>query len=236
MKGKITYILFSAVLLSGLTVFAGPEKEEKRDIDEFSSLSLGIVANVLIYQGSKTELTIIGDPSTIEHIETRVVGGVLKIRYDKSWSFWDKYDKVKIILSSPAWEGISVSGSGVVKNANKIKESNIDLSVSGSGMIKLDGLTCTEVNTRVSGSGDINIAGTEQADLMTVSISGSGDVDALGLTVDKVKVRISGSGDASVSAVSRLDVSISGSGDVDYLGDAIVDARISGSGDVRKKD
>ncbi len=236
-KGKVSILLvflFSGLL--ALPAIGGSDKEEKRKVESFNELGLAISADVLIYQSDKTELTIIGSPSVIEHIETEVLGGELRIRYDKNWLFRNRYDRVKIILSSPSWEIISVSGSGTVKNANNIKETEIELAVSGSGLIKLNGLISSEILARISGSGDIFVAGTKTAGKLGIHISGSGDVNASGLETENVSVKISGSGDASVNVKERLEVSISGSGDVDYYGDAIVDARISGSGDVNKKD
>ena len=235
MKGKMIAFVVLTTFLAGINSFAAPDKEDKRNVGKFDALALSVSADVEVSQGSKTELILVGDPATLEHIVTVVEGGKLKIKYDtRRWP--SKYQKVKISISSPDWEEIGVSGSGTIKNLTLIQGSELGLAVSGSGMIDLDQLVFDDVSARISGSGDIQIAGSKVADNLRRAISGSGDVDASELKVQKAVVKISGSGDASVYAESRLEVSVSGSGDVSYYGNATVDARISGSGNVRKRD
>ena len=235
MKGKMITFLFLTTFMAGLNSYAAPDKEENRNVGKFNELALSISADVEISQGSKTELILTGDPATLEHIITVVEGGKLKIKYDtRRWP--SKYQKVKISISSPDWNEISVSGSGTIKNVTLIQGDELDLAVSGSGLIKLDQLGYDNVSARISGSGDIQIAGSKVAGNLRIAISGSGDVDASEFKVKKAVVKISGSGDAVVYAESRLEVSVSGSGDVSYYGNAIVDARISGSGNVKKRD
>ncbi len=235
MKGKMIAFLVLTAFLAGINSYASADKEEKRNVGKFSALGLAISADVEISQGTKTELILVGDPATLEHIVTVVEGGKLKIKYDtRRWP--SKYQKVKISISSPNWDEMSVSGSGTIRNLTLIQGSELGLSVSGSGMIDLDELVFDDVSARISGSGDIQIAGSKVAGNLRIAISGSGDVDASDFKVEKAVVKISGSGDASVYAESRLEVSVSGSGDVSYYGNATVDARISGSGNVKKRD
>jgi len=235
MKGKMIAFFVLATFLTGLSSYAAPDNEEKRNVGKFNALALSILADVEISQGSKTELILVGDPATLEHIITVVEGGKLKIKYDtRRWP--SKYQKVKISISSPDWDEIAVSGSGTIRNVTLIQGSELDLAMSGSGTINLDQLVFDNISTRISGSGDIQISGSKVADNLRIAISGSGDVDASEFKVEKVIVKISGSGDASVYAESKLEVSVSGSGDVSYYGNASVDARISGSGNVRKRD
>lgn len=233
MKGKIVTFFIATAFLVGLNSYAAPDKEEKRNVGKFNALGLSISADVEISQGSKTELILVGDPATLKHIKTVVEGGKLRIKYDTRWP--SRFDKVKISITSPDWEEIAVAGSGTVRNVTPIQESELNLAVSGSGLIKLDQLVSDDVSAKISGSGDIQISGSKLASNLKVAISGSGDVDASEFKVKKAVVRISGSGDASVYAESRLEVSISGSGDVSYYGNATVDARISGTGNVRKR-
>ncbi len=235
MRGKIFITSILIVLFSsGFRVLGSNDEKETRNVGTFSSLSLSIAAEVFITQDSKTEVVIVGDPKTIEHIETTVTKETLKIKYDTKWSV--RFKKVKIYVSNPDWEGIYVSGSGNIFNKSTISSPEIDLAVSGSGNINLDDLKSEEVEARISGSGDINLTGDKKASSLGISISGSGNVTADRFRTDNVSVRISGSGDAQVYAESALEISISGSGNVTYKGQAVIDARVSGSGKVRKYD
>ncbi|MCD6597476.1 MAG: DUF2807 domain-containing protein [Bacteroidales bacterium] len=232
MKIKFIYSAIVLVILaSSINVYGVSEKKETRKVASFSELGLSILADVYISQGNKTELIIEGDENTIEHIETKISGGKLKITYDtrNSW----KYKKVKIYISSPNWEGIYMAGSGNITNQTAIEGEQMDIAVSGSGDITIDDLKAVKIGIRISGSGDISLKGSDKTESLEVSISGSGDVDVSGIFTDKAKVRISGSGGAKVYAETDLEVSISGSGSVYYKGNALIDARISGSGKVK---
>ncbi len=232
MKMKFIYpVIVLVIFANSINIYGVSEKKETRKVASFSELGLSISADVYISQGNKTELIIEGDGNTIEHIETEVSGGKLKIKYDTR-NTW-KYKKVKIYISSPNWEGIYVAGSGNITNQTAIEGKQMEIAVSGSGDINIDDLKATKIGIRVSGSGDISLKGRDKTESMEVSISGSGDVDASGIFVDKVNVRISGSGGARVYAETDIKVSISGSGSIYYKGNALIDARISGSGKVK---
>jgi hypothetical protein len=220
------------ILAGSMNIYGAIQNKETRNVTSFSELGLSISADVYISQGNKTELIIEGDAKTLKHIETKISGDVLKIKYD-SWNSW-KYKKVKIYITSPNWEGIYLSGSGSITNKTVLNGKKMSISVSGSGIISVDQLSMKQVQVRVSGSGDVKLGGKDKADLMSISISGSGDVDASGIPVEEANVRISGSGGAKVFTEGDLKVSISGSGNVYYKGSALIDARISGSGKVKK--
>jgi len=209
---------------------AAPQKEE-RQIKSFTKVSLSISADVYLTQGNKTELILEGDAETLQHIETEVENGTLKIKYDK-WRMQNT-KKVVIHLSSANYEGLYVAGSGDITAQTQISGNMMNLAVSGSGSINIKSLQTDQIEAKISGSGDINLGGSKMASSMEIAISGSGDIDVSSLQIEDVSVSISGSGGARVHAVSKLKVQISGSGNVHYSGDAQIDARISGSGKVK---
>ncbi len=232
-KKSIGIVLVFFILASGsVNVFGAGQNKETRNVNAFSELGLSVLADVYISQGNKTEITIEGDANAIEHIETKVSGDKLKIKYD-SWKTFG-YKRVKIYISSPNWNGIYLSGSGNIRNKTAMESKELDISVSGSGNVSMDQLSVEQFEIRISGSGDINLRSSKKGDSMNIAISGSGDIDATGVPVDKAEVRISGSGRAKLFVESELDASISGSGSVYYKGNAIIDARTSGSGKVKK--
>ena len=231
MKKPLVKLLTIALIILGTFSWASAQNRETRDIGDFKELSLGISAELVLSQDNKTSLVIEGDPSTIEHIETEISGGRLKIKYDK-WS-WKNYKKVVIYLSTPSIEGIAVSGSGHIVAKTSIESGDMNLAVSGSGKIQIKDLQADKISAKISGSGDIYVASTKMSQALSCSISGSGDIDATGLEAGSVTVRISGSGGARVYASENLEASVSGSGDVYYKGNPQVNARVSGSGKVR---
>ena len=102
--------------------------------------------------------------------------------------------------------------------------------VSGSGAIKIDGLTGGKTEVGISGSGSLSARGS--LDKLDLTISGSGKADIPDLTVEDAKISISGSGKVKINARQSLDAKISGSGDVRYLGTPKITTKISGSGSI----
>jgi hypothetical protein len=222
------FLTFLFFVTAGLT--ATPARED-RQVKSFTKVSLSVSAEVYLTQDNKTSLTLEGDPETIEHIETYVDNGTLKIKYDQ-WRMRN-YKKVVIRISAPEYEGLYVAGSGDMIARDGIAGDGMDLALSGSGRIHIASLKVGRIEASISGSGDIELGGDDSASSLDVSISGSGSFDASDLPVGNISLRISGSGNARVYATGTLEARISGSGDVYYKGDAQIDARISGSGKVR---
>jgi len=202
---------------------------EVRQVKDFHAIDISTSGEVELRVDSVYHLEVSCEESVIDFLETISDNGVLKIHFDR-----DVYDvdNLKIIVSAPAWDGIDIHGSADVNAPDAISGNNLDLSVSGSGDIKIFKVDFDKIKTRVTGSGDIDITGA--ADDLDCSITGSGGLDALNCPVLTAKVNISGSGDARLDVSETLDVTITGSGDVEYRGDAQVTSNISGSGKVRK--
>jgi len=229
---KLFFVFVGILVFQGNPIFAISDKKETRDVPSFEEVGISISADVYISQGKETTLVLEGDSYSLEHIQTNVQDGKLKIKYS-TWK-WNKYHKVKIYITSPEWRGIYVSGSGKVINESPLESNRLILNLSGSGTIQLDRLNVGKTEARVSGSGDIQVSGVQKCQFLQVAVSGSGNVNALNMKTDEVDVKVSGSGTVKVFAEENLKVLVAGSGDVYYKGSGRVDARVSGSGKVRK--
>ena len=230
---SLKFILLSTIaflLLTSVKLFSQTEVE--REVDQFSSIDMRISGNLYLSQGDQTKLVIKGDPGDIEDLQTYVKSDRLVIRFD-SWKI--KYDKLDIYVTTPAVNGIEVSGSGNVEAQTAIQSDDLKLEVSGSGEITIQELNAPEVDVEISGSGEVKLAGSEFTREMEIEISGSGDVEAFGLQIKKCAAEITGSGEAEVFVTEKLVVEISGSGDVYYKGSPQIDADITGSGKVKSK-
>ena len=87
------------------------------------------------------------------------------------------------------------------------------------------------VDVSVSGSGNIRLSGSSNE--LSARISGSGNADCAELIANDVTAHISGSGNVKVFANTSIDASISGSGNIYYKGAAKdVKSHKSGSGKV----
>lgn len=121
--------------------------------------------------------------------------------------------------------GSAGCGSWTVGNV----EQSADLSVAGSGGVRMGSSRSLKVS--IGGSGSVNARQTED---LNIAIGGSGNVQLAHLS-GPARVRIAGSGDVRISEgrADNLDVSIAGSGDTRFDGIAHnVKVSIAGSGDV----
>ncbi|NDW19088.1 DUF2807 domain-containing protein [Dysgonomonas sp. 216] len=128
---------------------------------------------------------------------------------------------------------IRLLGSGSVTVEKKLKIESLDISLNGSGDVKINNIDCRSVKTSLNGSGDVDLSGNTldfQADL-----NGSGDISAYALKARNAICRVKGSGDIEVYAEENLNAEVRGSGDISYKGNPSVAKTIKGSGDISKK-
>jgi hypothetical protein len=251
---KHVFLAVLALLMSPALLLA--QARVTRNVDNFNKISFRVPGTVYLKQGSPQKVELEGDQDILKEIETEVEGTRLVIGKEGKWFNWDWNDdsKIKVYITVPNIEGVSVSGSGTVQGQNKITANDLDLNVSGSGSLLLDIDASGSVEGDVSGSGEINlkgkcksfdsdVSGSGKVDLsLTVmntadfSVSGSGKIEADG-TASDVKATISGSGKvlAANMETNRCEVRISGSGDVEINVKNELDANISGSGTVGYK-
>jgi len=211
--------------------FESMAQKEKRQVDGFDEVSMGISGDLHLKQGSTISLELEGDSDDLEDVITEVKNGTLVIKYknNKGWSFGR--DRVTIYLTMPEVSSVSLGGSGKIIGENTIESDDLYLSVSGSGRIEMK-LEVDDLTQKISGSGNIEVSGS--ADRAEISISGSGNLDALDLEVDEYEVKISGSGKCKINVGDSLEANISGSGSVYYKGDPDrIRSNVSGSGKVK---
>jgi len=233
------------------SVFA--QTKETRNVGTFTKISFRVPGKLYLRQGSPQKVEIQGKKSILDEIETDVDGSRLVIEKEGKWMDWNwsAGDEVTVWITVKDIEALSVSGSGDLIGETKIIANNLDLSVSGSGNLKVEAEASGDMEADVSGSGDLEVTGkcrnynsdvsgsgkvimvmniAEDADF---GISGSGKIEASG-RANTVKTSISGSGKvlAANLETNSCNIRISGSGDVQINVKNEIDAVISGSGSV----
>jgi hypothetical protein len=218
------------VLFSCATnVLTGQTVKETRDLPAFTGISLAFSGNVYVTQGSPQKVEIEADKSTMEIIQSEVDGSTLVLKTKDG--HWRDLGVIKVTITIPDISELSVSGSGDLICASRIKTNEIELHISGSGSVKMSELEANEISAEITGSGDIALTGTSNTESeMDVTITGSGSFKAEGLAVGEASVRITGSGSATVHALKELETNITGSGSVYYKGNPMVNANATGSG------
>jgi hypothetical protein len=255
MKTKIS----TALLIFVLSISAAiAQTKETRDVSTFTKISFRVSGKLYLRQGSPQKVEIEGKKDALEKIEVEVESGRLIIKREGNgwmdWNWGDDDDKVNVYVTVKDIEGLSVSGSGDLIGQGKITSSDLDLNVSGSGLLQLEAAVSGDLEADVSGSGEIvlkgscrnydsDVSGSGRIDLDVVisekasfGVSGSGKIQASG-TANEVKTNISGSGKvlAANLETNKCEVRISGSGDVEINVKSELDANISGSGSVSYK-
>ena len=210
----------------------GDTVTEERIHTGFTDVSLEIGADLYIEQGEEYSVEIETSENLLEIIKTDVHGSTLEIDLKKGKCIRGDYE-IKIYITLPSLEEVSISGSGDVYVKNKMIADKLDISISGSGNFELDSLYVNELEASISGSGDLMLTSLDTAYSQEIRISGSGEIRAINMPVLNSEINISGSGHCEVHAIDRLDIAISGSGDVYYKGNPIIDQHISGSGSIR---
>jgi hypothetical protein len=103
--------------------------------------------------------------------------------------------------------------------------------LSGSGVVVVEGLHAGRFVVDVPGSGVLSVSG--KADRLTATLGGSGDVQLQDLVAHDATVLVAGSGRLLVQATGALDAKVSGVGAIVYTGNPTsITQRITGTGSI----
>ena len=196
------------------------------DLDDFSEINLDIAADVFLTQGDEQEVVVEGKQNIIDELNLNVSSGEWDISGDRCFR---NVGNMKIFITIPNIEAISIHGSGDIRSENTIVSDYLDLNISGSGDLDL-AVDSESINCHVSGSGNVYLDGATSD--FDYKMSGSGDLNAFDMEAQTMSIKISGSGDADVRVSEYLKIRIAGSGDIHYKGHPELDINISGSGHV----
>ena len=202
---------------------------QDREVGNFSGVKINCSTDVFIKQGSKTHVVVKADENLLEMIETKVVGGVLKIDIDGSIS---KSRQMDVYVTVKNLDEVQINGSGDVESENTISGIDLEIGINGSGDVDLD-LDMKNVSTSINGSGDVELSGVNGD--FVLKISGSGGFDGDNLRLNLCDISIYGSGNVELSgSANSVEVVQSASGDVNLynLKAQNVSVRGGGSGDM----
>lgn len=220
--------------LGGVSYGADPDRvtgsdqlvHQPRTISGARAIELRGPIDVIVKQGPVEKLTLHTDENIAPLIETTVQEGVLRIGVRPGASFRTAHAIVATV-EVPHLDSLKTLDSGDVTCAEFDTEL-LQITVRGSGGVRIDALRAGTVAVLLQGSGDVHLSGT--AAEQGYVVEGSGGVDADELAGREVAVRVAGSGDVKVWASEILSVDISGSGDVRYHGQPAVTKTLRGSG------
>ncbi len=230
---KITTILIAAIAILGISCKnklrgKGPIESQTFTVGSFSKVDLSYSANVNYAYGEKQSVIIQAQQNVLDRMEIKTSGNTLQLDF-KNRTRLLTYDEITVTITSPAFNGASISGAGNVNVFGEFTTGDVNIDVSGAGKIEIQSIFANRMYTDVSGSGDVRIFN-GKVDYFETNISGAGSVDAFNLESKAASVSTSGAGTTKVWATEKLTVDISGSGSTTYKGTPAVEVDISGSG------
>lgn len=212
----------------------GPVRTETRSERNFDAIRSDVPAEITYNTGADYRVEISARQELLDHMETRVDGGELKIYFSGHYNFTN-HDGITIHVTSPELTSVYINGSGEFRGPQlELGEKPFSARVSGSGKIDLPSVSCGALTTKISGSGNIRIGG-GRATKGSHRIEGSGSIDTRNTQTADSRAEISGSGTIRVWTTETLDARISGSGNIYYRGNPRVSSSISGSGNLRSE-
>jgi len=196
----------------------------------FTDIDIDVRADTYIRQGSYYEVRIVASENIIGSIRTDVRGGELEV-FHSDGCVSEKDGRIKIYITSPTYEKITVNSSGTLENESFLDLNDLTINVNSSCDIELDNVALDDYEININGSGDCTLQG-PTADQGEIYINGSGDVTTKNLLTNSLNTLLRGSGDAEVNVYSHIDATLSGSGNLIYYGNPRVNSSITGSGSI----
>lgn len=195
----------------------------------FDRLELAGAARVLLTQGDRDQVFVVGDAEVQKSVDVDLADRLLVIRPSGGWKFWHSA-KVVVQVEVRQLRQLSVSGASDVQAPGPLRTEQLKLSISGAGNVKLDQLQARQLVFSISGAGDGQLGG--RVDELALQISGKGKVVADRLQVQRARVGVSGLGNVVLWVTDDLNAHISGIGSVDYFGNPSVQRSVSGMGNI----
>lgn len=222
-------MLLAGFMLVGQLAMA--QARQKREVKNFTALSVSNAFEVEISVGSTESLEIEAEDRYINDIVTEVRGGTLVIRMNDSRDNRRMRETPKVFLTVKSLDRINTSGAAAIKTRDILKGRKLDLELSGASVLNIE-MEVEQLYIEASGACVIKVEG--EAKEQVVKTSGATVYSAYDLESENADIRVSGAGSANVYVTGKLDVHASGASSVRYRGGASVSSDASGASSIRK--
>lgn len=186
--------------------------QKERIIGGFSRLHIYGTIDVMVKIDDTTTLTLTGDPSVLDALETKVIDDTLTISFKPQASFSTKYP-LKALITTPHLTHISAYDSATAQ-IKGISEGPLALNTYGSSTLTLKGV-CSQVIMNLFGASTIN---------------------AEKLVAENIIIKAHGASDASLNVTQALEAYATGASSIIYTGDPITVIKILQGAASLKKD
>lgn len=230
----LSFLLAALFLLSSCHMIRGSGNiiTEKRATGEFNGISAGGDFEVEFTNGPVTEVIVEADDNIMSYIETRVSGGILKIRTRDLNSYSNVH--MKILISAPLISDVKVSASAIFLAKDLMKcKGELTFNASSAASITAE-VDAPVVETNASSGATISIAGKTKTH--TAESSSGASLKTADLLSEVTEVKASSGATAKVHASIKIIAKASSGATIHYFGGASVDKTVSSGGTVVKGD
>lgn len=181
MKTNIIGIIVALVLAFAGAAGALAQNEqvsEVRKVDDFSSIRITSVANVIFTQGDDCSLRLEGKEKWVKLTTTEVKNGYLVISFKKGEKSVKNINGLKLYVTAPTLEVVELTGVGSLECKEPLKLDDFTLRINGVGSAEVADLTCHRFTVSLNGVGDAEV--NVDCDYLKARMGGVGNLELRG--------------------------------------------------------
>lgn len=185
---------------------------EKRNIETpFTKIQASTGVEVILEQGSPSEVEVEVDDNLMKYIVTRVENGTLIVKIDGNIN---TMENAIVRVKTKTIEGLESSSGASIKTINKLSGTSVALKTSSGSTIQAD-LEYEKVSCESSSGSEIKVSGKALA-LDTKSSSGS-EIDAKELASNEITSQSTSGSSTTVNPIVLLNAKASSGSSIDYV-------------------
>lgn len=185
---------------------------EKRNIETpFTKIQASTGIEVILEQGSPSEVEVEVDDNLMKYIVTRVENGTLIVKIDGNIN---TMESAIVRVKTKTIEGLESSSGASIKTINKLSGTSVALKTSSGSTIQAD-LEYEKVSCESTSGSEIKVSGKALA-LDTKSSSGS-EIDAKELASNEITSQSTSGSSTTVNPIVLLNAKASSGSSIDYV-------------------
>ena len=185
---------------------------EKRNIETpFTKIQASTGVEVILEQGSPSEVEVEVDDNLMKYIVTRVENGTLIVKIDGNIN---TMESAIVRVKTKTIEGLESSSGASIKTINKLSGTSLALKTSSGSTIQAD-LEYEKVSCESTSGSEIKVSGKALA-LDTKSSSGS-EIDAKDLASNEITAQSTSGSNTTVNPIVLLNAKASSGSSIDYI-------------------
>lgn len=185
---------------------------EKRNIETpFTKIQASTGVEVILEQGSPSEVEVEVDDNLMKYIVTRVENGTLIVKIDGNIN---TMESAIVRVKTKTIEGLESSSGASIKTINKLSGTSLALKTSSGSTIQAD-LEYEKVSCESTSGSEIKVSG-KALTLDTKSSSGS-EIDAKDLAANEITAQSTSGSNTTVNPIVLLNAKASSGSSIDYI-------------------